>query len=191
MSVRRLYAPFLALPLPGAYDREEFFDKLEAYVERAGAGAYATYELSGEFDILLRVWLHQAQATGRFADNIEPDLGLADSREFQVIEILRHWVWSGEKSHALEACDHENLRGELDIEKVEAINRLSDESHRQDTANPSTAHKSDRLRLRLRLRLSRMPRGGRFYVIGLQDPIFRQGGWDRFEFGDHFLGGLD
>ena len=38
-------------------------------------------------------------------------------------------------------------------------------------------HKSDRLRLRL----GKVPAGGRFHVIGLQDPIFRERGWDGFE----------
>lgn len=124
------------------YEREEFFDKLEAYLESVGAGAYATYELSGEFDILLRVWLPQAQATGRFADNIEGELGLADSCEFQVVDIIRHWVWSGEASHVPEGCDCEELRGALDVDGVEMINRLSDESHRADAANPSPAEEA-------------------------------------------------
>lgn len=128
---------FWLMRLPAMYERKTFFDKLEAYVVDSGAGAYATYELSGEFDILLRVWLPQTQATGRFADNLDEDLGLEDSREYQVVEILRHWVWSGEESHVPVECDLQALQAKLDAEKVESINRLSDESHSQDAARPS------------------------------------------------------
>ena len=119
------------------YDREKFFDGLEEYLVAAGVGAYATYELSGEFDILLRAWLPEFQTSGRFADNIEADLGLEDSRDFQVVEIVRHWVWSGEKSHEPEPCNHEELVDKFGMVDIETINHLSDESHRSDAAKPS------------------------------------------------------
>jgi hypothetical protein len=119
------------------YNRKKFFDELEDYLADAGVGAYATYELSGEFDILLRAWLPESQATGRFADDIDEDLGLDDSREFQVIEIVRHWVWSGDESHAPEPCDHKKLLNEFEPEDIEVINRLCDESHQGDAAQPS------------------------------------------------------
>jgi hypothetical protein len=120
------------------YDRVEFFDELEQYLEGAGVGAYATYEMSGEFDILLRAWLPGFQTSGRFADSIDHDLGLEDSRDFQVVDIVRHWVWSGEKTHEPEPCDHERLIDQFGMTDIETINRLSDESHCSDAANPST-----------------------------------------------------
>jgi len=119
------------------YSREEFFDGLEEYLENAGVGAYATYELSGEFDVLLRAWLPESQTSGRFADKIDDDLGLEDSRDFQVVDIVRHWVWSDDKSHKPEPCHHEELIEMFGMSDLATINRLSDESHRSDAANPS------------------------------------------------------
>lgn len=117
---------FWLMRLPAMYERKTFFDKLEAYVVDSGAGAYATYELSGEFDILLRVWLPQTQATGRFADNLDEDLGLEDSREYQAVKILRQWVRSGEESHVPVECDLQALQAKLDAEKVGSINLVAE-----------------------------------------------------------------
>jgi hypothetical protein len=105
---------FWLLRFAEGYKREEMFDQIEDLMREAGVGAYASYELSGEFDILLRAWIPLEQ-TGRFPELIEERLLLHpedDQREYVTVEIVRQWIWSEEGSTVFtpQACDLEALQ---------------------------------------------------------------------------------
>lgn len=118
------------------YDREAKFDQLVEFMEGEDIGSYAAYELSGEFDILLRLWVPAAEAGG-FADRLEKEFDPVDSREFTAVEVVRHWPWRGEVGEEPEPCDAEKLARTTSIEDVTAVNRVSDETHRGELALPS------------------------------------------------------
>lgn len=110
------------------YDREDTFDQLVALMDRLGVGAYAAYELSGQFDVLLRAWIPDRELNG-FEDSLQEEFPLQDSRQFRVVDIVRHWPWAGESSRIPRDCDPDALAATTSAEDVEAANRLSDQSH--------------------------------------------------------------
>jgi hypothetical protein len=118
------------------YDRDAMFDRLVEFMEGSDIGSYAAYELSGEFDILLRLWVPAAEAGG-FADRLEEAFDPVDSREFTVREVVRHWPWRGDRGEAPKACDVEALALDTSLDDVAVINRLSDETHAGEVAQPS------------------------------------------------------
>jgi hypothetical protein len=118
------------------YDREEMFNKLVEFMDETRIGAYAAYELSGEFDILLRAWIPMDQA-GAFADRLEGAFNPVDSREFTVQQVVRHWPWRGEDTEKPRTCDIDALAEEISPDDVDRINRLSDQTHRGEPAKTS------------------------------------------------------
>ena len=110
------------------YDREKTFDRLSDLMEQIGVGAYAAYELSGQFDVLLRAWIPDREVNG-FENYLKETFPLQDSRQFRVSEVVRHWPWVGIDSHAPRECDIDALAQTTSLEEVEAVNRLSDQGH--------------------------------------------------------------
>ena len=135
---------FWLLRFAEGYEREEMFDQIEDLMREAGVGAYASYEISGEFDILLRAWIPLEQ-TGRFPELIDERLLLHpedDQREYVAVEIVRQWIWSEEGSTVFtpRACDLEALQKNTTLEEIEIVNRLSDESHGQLAPQPDAVN---------------------------------------------------
>ena len=111
------------------YDREEMFNRLVEFMDETKVGAYAAYELSGEFDILLRAWIPMDQVGG-FPDRLEATFSPVDSREFTVQQVVRHWPWRGEDSEKPHSCDVDDLAESVSPDDIDTINRLSDQTHR-------------------------------------------------------------
>jgi hypothetical protein len=118
------------------YDREAKFDELVEFMEGEEIGSYAAYELSGEFDILLRLWVPAAEAPG-FADRLIEAFQPIDSREFTDLEVVRHWPWRGDQGEEPKTCDPDELATNTSIDDVTMVNRVSDETHRGEVALPS------------------------------------------------------
>lgn len=110
------------------YEREETFDRLVELMEELGVGSYAAYELSGQFDVLLRVWVPEHVANS-FEDHLNERFPLEDSRQFTVAKIVRHWPWADASSFEPTQCDPDQLAEEVTVESVEAANRISDQGH--------------------------------------------------------------
>lgn len=110
------------------YDREATFDRLVALMERIGVGAYAAYELSGQFDVLLRAWIPENEANG-FQARLKATFPVQDSRQFTVSRVIRHWPWIEGDSFVPRDCDPDALASSISLEEVEAVNRISDQGH--------------------------------------------------------------
>src|SRR6478735_8802800 len=83
---------FWFLRMAGIYQKEETFQKLLKCMDEVDTVAYAGYELTGEFDVMLRLWLRPS-AVGKFDELLKEKLRLDTSRNYSVIETVRHWVW--------------------------------------------------------------------------------------------------
>lgn len=110
------------------YDREETFERLAEMMERSGVGSYAAYELSGQFDVLLRAWIPDRKING-FAKRLKETFPLQDIRQFTVADIVRHWPWASANTYIPKKCDLEALAAATSLGDVEAANRLSDQGH--------------------------------------------------------------
>jgi hypothetical protein len=119
------------------YDREEMFDKLVECLDEIGITAYAAYELTGEFDVLLRVWIPVSQIGG-FPEKLKEAVHPSDKREFRVAEAMRHWPWRDDRSQVPQPCDVDALAETTSPGDIEILNRLSDETHRGDVARRSS-----------------------------------------------------
>jgi hypothetical protein len=117
------------------YEREATFDRLVELMEELGIGSYAAYELSGQFDVLLRAWVPEHVAN-RLEDHLNETFPLEDSRQFTVARIVRHWPWADESSYEPAQCDPAQLAEEVTVEAVEAANRISDQGHLQVAEEP-------------------------------------------------------
>ena len=117
------------------YDRESTFDDLVALMERQGVGSYAAYELSGQFDVLLRAWIPDRELNG-FEDKLQEKFTLQDSRQFRVVDIVRHWPWAVEGSPVPRDCNPTALAATTSVDEVDAANRLSDQGHLGEGSKP-------------------------------------------------------
>jgi Putative DNA-binding domain len=150
---------FWFMRLSELYEKEKAFAQIVECMEAVDAVAYAGYELSGEFDVMLRVWL-PASRVGKFAELLKEKLRPTTSRYYPVIRPVRHWVWEKESDNGatlgnngggpgLIPCDIDSLDPATLIEDIETLNRLSDVSHRLATVNaedPKEAAVFDRFR---------------------------------------------
>jgi Putative DNA-binding domain len=118
------------------YERDEAFQNVVDLMETVGIGAYTTYELSGDFDVLLRAWIPAAEVNG-FAKRLRDTFPLKDTRKFSVEEVIRHWPWIGERSFAPRECDPDELRELTSPSDVASVNRISDLGHVGRPRDPS------------------------------------------------------
>lgn len=107
-------------------------------MDDVGIGAYTTYELSGEFDVLLRAWIPAREVNG-FAKRLKETFPLKDTRKFTVEDVIRHWPWIGEGSYAPRNCDPDALIGSTSPAEVDSANRISDHGHIGTLIDPSEA----------------------------------------------------
>lgn len=135
---------FWFLRLAGMYDKEEAFRKLLKCMEEVGAEAYAGYELTGEFDVMLRLWIDPSMV-GRFADLLRERIRLTTSRSYSVIETVRHWVWEEEGNGTgpgIVPCEVDSLDANTLLEDIERLNKLSDASRESSVVDTKIARDS-------------------------------------------------
>jgi hypothetical protein len=118
------------------YERDAAFQTLVDLMGEAGIGAYTAYELSGDFDVLLRAWV-PAQEVNGFAERLKQTFPLKDTRKFTVENVIRHWPWRGEHSPELRPCDPDGLRQITSPAQVESANLISDHGHLGTADEPS------------------------------------------------------
>jgi hypothetical protein len=129
LSGRSLH--FWFMRLSGVYEKDKAFTAILGCMRAVGAVAYAGYELSGEFDVMIRLWLPPS-AVGRFAELLKEKLRPRTSRYYPVVEGVRHWVWEEESNGSGPGpvrCDVDKLDQTTLLEDINLLNRLSDVSH--------------------------------------------------------------
>jgi hypothetical protein len=165
---------FWFLRFEGMYSKDETFETLRECMEEVGGVAYAGYELSGEFDVMLRLWLPPT-AVGRFEELLKKRLRVLSARYHSVVETIRHWVWDQRGNgagHATLSCEIDSLDGATLLDDVDTLNELSDASRERDTVRVASSvdaavldrflsagaitpvHSQNGIRLALRLRPS-------------------------------------
>ena len=126
---------FWFLRFEGLYEKEKTFVVLRECMEEVGGVAYAGYELSGEFDVMLRLWLPPT-AVGRFEELLKQRLRLLSARYHSVVTTMRHWVWEREGNGAGKGpapCEIDSLDGATLLDDIDTLNELSDASRERDT----------------------------------------------------------
>jgi hypothetical protein len=135
---------FWFLRLAGIYDKDEVFRKLLKCMEEVDAEAYAGYELTGEFDVMLRLWIDPT-AVGKFADLLKDRMRLTTSRSYSVTETVRHWVWeerSNGNGGGIVPCEIDSLDANTLLEDIERLNKLSDASRERSVVDTKGARDS-------------------------------------------------
>ncbi len=122
---------FWFLRFDSHYEKDEIFPTLVDCMEKVEACAYAGYELSGEFDLMLRVWL-PSNEVGRFGELLEEKVRPKTDRGYAVDEVIRHWVWEDQSNGTpgVVPCKMESLNRTTLLEDIKALNRLSEASHK-------------------------------------------------------------
>lgn len=118
------------------YERDDAFQTMVNLMEEVGIGAYTAYELSGEFDVLLRAWIPAGEVNG-FAERLKDTFPLKGTRKFTVEEVIRHWPWIGTESFVPKSCDPDELRKLISLAEVESANRVSDHAHTGTSPEPT------------------------------------------------------
>ncbi len=84
---------FWFLTAESVYERETFRRELKKIAQQLQIASYASYELIGAYDLVIRLYLNAAQ-TKRFRDAINERLSPATQYTFRVEDVARHWVWA-------------------------------------------------------------------------------------------------
>jgi len=94
----RLY--FYRLSFAPTYERGKIEAKLDKLFEAHRVGSHIIYELYGNWDLLMRVWLPSDVRSDDFEQALKDSLKsvhLTQLTEFAVKDICRHWVWGAGK----------------------------------------------------------------------------------------------
>jgi len=122
---------FWFLRFDSHYEKDEIFSALVECMKKVSASAYAGYELTGEFDLMLRVWL-PSDEVGRFGELLEERVRPKTDRGYAVEEVIRHWVWEDGSNGTprVVPCKMELLNRTTLLEDIKTLNRLSEASHK-------------------------------------------------------------
>ncbi len=114
---------FWFLRARSVYERHTFRHELKAVAKELGITSYATYELIGTYDLMIRMYLNAAEI-GRFRDAIKARLEPAQQNSFRVEEVARHWVWGSapEDRGAIYRPTEEVLRARYPRSEVALLN---------------------------------------------------------------------
>jgi hypothetical protein len=86
---------FWFLSARSVYERHTFRHELKAIADELEITSYATYELVGTYDLMIRMYLSSSEV-GRFRKAVNAHLAPAALDPFRVEEVARHWVWASE-----------------------------------------------------------------------------------------------
>lgn len=108
---------FWRLGFSPTYRRDEILQAFDLICERHGITSLTVYEVFGNYDLLLRLWLPKSVATERVDRDFKKtfaafDLELCDS--FEVDNIIRHWFWTDEVSEGGDRVKESELDSRFD-----------------------------------------------------------------------------
>jgi hypothetical protein len=121
----RLY--FWRLRFLPAYHRKTAVDALLKILKDRNVNAYTIYELFGEWDLMVRLWLPRETTSvelGAAVSEMVKQVGLHDEDHFSVDDIVRHWVW-GAGTELERPSDTRMLDAPPPDDEIAQINKLS------------------------------------------------------------------
>lgn len=114
---------FIKLRFHPTYNREAILRAIKEVLYDYHVGSYALYEMTGEYDILLRFWLNRLFRAHAFEISLTKRLALQHLHVtdlFHVTQIVDHWVWKG--ADGLRKPKRNLLEKGLPSEEVDLIN---------------------------------------------------------------------
>lgn len=114
---------FIKLRFHPTYNREAILRAIKEVLYDYHVGSYALYEMTGEYDILLRFWLNRMFRTHAFEISLTKRLALQHLHVtdlFHVTQIVEHWVWRD--ADGLREPKRDLLEKGLPSEEVDLIN---------------------------------------------------------------------
>jgi hypothetical protein len=103
---------FWFLRAKSVYERDQFRRKLKDVARQLRITSYATYELIGAYDLMIRMYLKAAE-TREFREALYSQLAPKTQYTFRVEEVARHWVWA----------KHEGDRGPIHEPTADVLSR--------------------------------------------------------------------
>ena len=92
---------FWRLAFSPTYDRDAVLSALRDVMKKNRVSSYVFYELAGVYDLLLRIWLPSSVTQEEFKRSLREHLGSTDLQvcdDFNVTQVVVHWVWDSEKT---------------------------------------------------------------------------------------------
>jgi hypothetical protein len=116
---------FAFLAVEPTYQRRHMTTKVEHAMEELGVRSYVVYELTGQYDMLLRAWVPDHRAK-EFERKVEKLPGYGQCHFFRGAEVIHHWVWQvterSEIGHM--KMPEEDLQRPPVSRELEALNEL-------------------------------------------------------------------
>lgn len=115
---------FVKLRFHPTYNREAILRSIKEVMYEYHVGSYVLYEMTGEYDILLRLWLNRSFRAHAFEKSLIQRLSrqhLQVTDVFHVTRIVKHWVWNS-SAEELRSPNQTVLDKELSAYEVEMIN---------------------------------------------------------------------
>ena len=116
---------FWRLAFSPTYDSREVLTRVRTVMFDKRVMSYALYELTGEFDLMLRVWLPATVTHDDFQTSLERAFGefrSARCDSFAVQKIVAHWVWDRHGTAVMKHPDDDILKTGLTDADIQRVN---------------------------------------------------------------------
>ena len=120
----RLY--FFRLSFYPTYDIPNIRKRMKELLYDYGVHSFVIYELTGDYDFLLRVWLPTSVSSKVFRDALHKELEVYDidaNQVFHVAKIVTHWVWDKDGEDRFREPSGKILRVRFADEDIIKINQ--------------------------------------------------------------------
>lgn len=91
------------------YDQRKYVREIEELFERCGILSYTIYELTGGFDLLIRVWVPKNVRGDEIEDDLSSMANVSTAENFKVRDTERHWPWRSRSNGHYEIIKPEPL----------------------------------------------------------------------------------
>lgn len=119
----RLY--FVRLNFYPTYDIPSIRERLRQVLYDHNVHSFVVYELTGDYDLLLRVWLPTSVSSQVFRRALHKELAAYDidaNQVFHVARVVTHWIWDIDGSGRMREPSEKILRIRLADEDIMKIN---------------------------------------------------------------------
>jgi hypothetical protein len=119
----RLY--FVRLNFYPTYDFPNIQKGIQSVLYDKAILSYVMYELTGDWDMLLRLWLPTSMSSADFVDSLHKVLmeyRVNQHEVFHVSKVITHWVWDGGRTGAMPTPSDSILRTPPSDDEIQRIN---------------------------------------------------------------------
>ena len=117
---------FLRFFFAPIYKREEVLAGIQRVLYDYHVESFALYEMTGEYDILLRVWMKKLLCPHAFATSFVRELSPCHIRAcdppFQVTDYFVHWVWDNDGTEHMRTPSPQTIQIRLSDTEIKKIN---------------------------------------------------------------------